>query len=299
MVSALLSIAPSTIIAPPSALASPRARVYSRAYKPGEAMLIVVTGEGVGRPPSGAWAGSTLPFYACSPGTYVALAGIDLEASTGTVRLDLRLLDHRGRETPWKQEYRIRPKKFAMRTLEVAPEYVNPRPELEARAERETQRIASAYAKVTPAPIMAGSFLMPIKGAKTTSRFGERSVFNGEPRSPHSGADIKASTGTPVLAPQAGRVVLADDLFFPGRTVLLDHGLGVYSLFAHLSEIKVREGSAVGQGDVVGLAGATGRVTGPHLHWAVRVLGARVDPESVMALPLGRWLGRCQNLTTR
>ena len=140
---------------------------------------------------------------------------------------------------------------------------------------------------------MRGAFRMPIRGAKTTSRFGERSVYNGQPRSPHSGADIHASTGTPVLAPQSGRVALADDYFFPGRTVIVDHGLGVYSMFAHLSEIKAPPGKFVKRGDVVGLAGATGRVTGPHLHWAMKILGARVDPQSVIALPLDRWLASC------
>ena len=285
---------------PPALLAAPRAKVYARTRQPGEAMLIVVTGEGAGRAPSGSWAGSTLPFYACTPTTYLALAGIDLETSTGTARLDLTLRDASGSEKPWNETFRVAPKEFTTRRLEVPAEYVKPGPELEARADREMKRVKALYTETTPELRMRGRFVMPVKGAKTTSRFGERSIFNGEPRSPHSGADIQASTGTPVLAPQSGRVVLADDLFFPGRAVILDHGLGVYSLFGHLSEIKVREGASVRRGEVVGFAGATGRVTGPHLHWAVKVLGARVDPQSVMALPLDRVLGSCsQKRTTR
>jgi murein DD-endopeptidase MepM/ murein hydrolase activator NlpD len=109
-------------------------------------------------------------------------------------------------------------------------------------------------------------------------------VFNGQRRSPHNGADFPAGTGTPVKAPNAGRIVAARDLYFSGQTVIIDHGTGLFSTLAHLSRIDVREGDSVEPGDVVGLVGATGRVTGPHLHWALRVSGARVDPMSALAV---------------
>ena len=114
------------------------------------------------------------------------------------------------------------------------------------------------------------------------SAFGARSIFNGQPRSPHGGADFLSAAGTPVKAPNAGRVALARDLYFTGNTVVIDHGLGLFSLFAHLSAIDVQAGAAVGTGDVVGRVGATGRVSGPHLHWTVRAGGARVDPLSLL-----------------
>ena len=116
------------------------------------------------------------------------------------------------------------------------------------------------------------------------SNFGTRSIFNGEPRAPHAGVDYRGAVGTPISAPGAGRVVLAEPLFFTGDTVIVDHGLGLYSLLAHLSRIDVAAGQTVERGERVGLLGATGRVTGPHLHWTVRLGAARVDPLRLLAL---------------
>ncbi len=126
-------------------------------------------------------------------------------------------------------------------------------------------------------------FVRPVPG-EWVSRFGTRSIFNGQPRSPHNGADFLSPTGTPIHAPNAGRVALAKDLYFSGNTVIIDHGLGFFSTLAHLSAFEVREGDAVAAGQVIGRVGATGRVTGPHLHWAVRVGSARVDPMAVLEL---------------
>lgn len=268
----------------------PEVRLHLREAQPGEAVLIVVTGHHSARAPSGTFGGASLPFHRASAGAYLALAGIDLEASTGALKVALSLIDRSGVESSYSRELRVKAKAFATRNLTVSKAYTELEPELEARADAETARLKELFAKTNPELLLAGGFRMPIKGAKTTSRFGERSVFNGEPKSPHSGADIKASTGTPVLAPQAGRVVVAENLYFPGGTLVLDHGLGVYTLFAHLSKLEVPVGTLARPGQVVARAGASGRVTGPHLHWAVRVLGARVDPVSVTALPLGRYL---------
>ncbi|MBI4346496.1 MAG: M23 family metallopeptidase, partial [Elusimicrobia bacterium] len=225
------------LIAAASAAPAPQARVYKRAARPGEAVLVVVTGNDPSRPPVGSFAGAKLLFHRTEPKTYVALAGIDLEASTGTVAVTLTMYAPGGASRAWSEAMTIRAKAFAERRLTVAQQYVEPPPEQEARAEKETRRVKAVFAEASPQAELGGGFRMPVKGAKTTSRFGERSFFNGKPRAPHSGADIKASTGTPVLAPQAGTIVMAEELYYPGRTVLLDHGLGVYSLFAHLSEV--------------------------------------------------------------
>jgi murein DD-endopeptidase MepM/ murein hydrolase activator NlpD len=117
-----------------------------------------------------------------------------------------------------------------------------------------------------------------------TSNFGSRSIFNGQPRAPHAGIDYRGAVGTPIVAPNAGRVVLAEDLFLTGNTVVVDHGLGLYSLFAHMSRLDVKAGDDVATGTPVGLVGATGRVTGPHLHWSVRLGAARVDPAALLLL---------------
>ncbi len=124
---------------------------------------------------------------------------------------------------------------------------------------------------------------MPVRGAKDGRNFGHRRVFNGQPRAPHSGADLRATTGTPIYAANRGRVVLAKDLFFSGNAVFIDHGYGLFTTYLHLSQIDVAVGEMVEQGQQLGLAGATGRVTGAHLHWGVRLVDARVDPFSLIA----------------
>src|SRR5262249_49956160 len=134
----------------------------------------------------------------------------------------------------------------------------------------------------SPRRLWTGPFARPVSDA-VSGRFGARSVLNGEPRPPHTGVDFASPAGTRVKAPAGGRIVLARNLYMSGNTIVIDHGLGLFSLLAHLSAFQAQQGAEVSTGDVVGLSGATGRVTGPHLHWAVRIGGARVDPLSVLA----------------
>jgi murein DD-endopeptidase MepM/ murein hydrolase activator NlpD len=162
--------------------------------------------------------------------------------------------------------------------LTVAPGHVDLSPENETRAARERERIDALWDLRTPRrfdlPLAAPLSPMPRGG-----RFGSRRFFNGEPRSPHTGADYAATTGTPVRAVAPGTVKLAEEHFFGGKSVFIDHGDGLISMSLHLSEIAVEPGQEVKAGQVVGEVGATGRVTGPHLHFGVRWRGARVDPE--------------------
>jgi murein DD-endopeptidase MepM/ murein hydrolase activator NlpD len=132
--------------------------------------------------------------------------------------------------------------------------------------------------------LWTGPFQVPLDGGGPGRNFGHRRVFNGQPRAPHGGADLRASVGTPVRAANRGRVVLAEDLFFSGNAVFLDHGFGLYTVYLHLSEMRKKPGDVVEAGEVLGLAGATGRVTGPHLHWGARILDARVDPFTLPGL---------------
>jgi murein DD-endopeptidase MepM/ murein hydrolase activator NlpD len=154
------------------------------------------------------------------------------------------------------------------------------------RINRENALLQHAYAGSEPARLWKGPFLRPVP-QPANSAFGTRSVFNGEPRSPHAGTDFLSPAGTRIKAPNAGRVMIARELFFSGNTVVIDHGLGLFSLLAHLSRIDVHEGDLVERGALVGLVGATGRVTGPHLHWAVRAGDARVSALSLLALAGG------------
>jgi murein DD-endopeptidase MepM/ murein hydrolase activator NlpD len=173
---------------------------------------------------------------------------------------------------------------FPTTRLTVEPKYVELSPENQARAASERVDIDAIYSRLTPEPYWSAPFIVPIAGIDGGRNFGHRRYFNDQPRAPLSGADLSATTGTPVGAANRGRVVLARDLFYSGNAVFVDHGLGVVSVYLHLSEISVELGEMVERGQTVGLVGATGRVTGPHLHWGVRILDARVDPFTLLEL---------------
>jgi len=167
--------------------------------------------------------------------------------------------------------------------LKVADEYVDLSPENTERALREQKELDIIHNTITAEKLWKEPFVVPIAGESGTN-FGHRRVFNGQARAPHAGADLHAATGTPIHSTNRGRVVVAKDLFFTGNTVVVDHGLGIYTLSAHLSRIDVEVGAMVDRNQVLGLSGATGRVTGPHLHWGIKVQNARVDPYSLVNL---------------
>lgn len=158
---------------------------------------------------------------------------------------------------------------------------VTPPPEVLDRIRRERERIAALRRVDNPESFFAGGFLWPARG-RISGVFGSQRILNGQPRAPHLGLDIAAPTGTPVLAMAAGRVLLAADLYFTGNTVILDHGHGVQSLHAHLSRMDVAEGETVAQRQCIGAIGATGRVTGPHLHLGVYWFATAVDPQPLL-----------------
>lgn len=160
---------------------------------------------------------------------------------------------------------------------------VDPDPADLERINRETATMRAAYALRTPVKESPVPFVKPVQG-RHSSPFGLRRFWNDQPRSPHSGLDIAANTGTPIASPAPGVVAATGDYFFNGNTVLVDHGGGLVTMYCHLHTIGVEEGQAVARGDVLGQVGATGRVTGPHLHWSVSLGGVRVDPEQVMTV---------------
>jgi biotin carboxyl carrier protein len=164
----------------------------------------------------------------------------------------------------------------------VPPATVNPPPAIAARIAREQALVTAARARDDARVGFAERFIAPVAG-RTSGRFGRQRVYNGQPGAAHSGMDIAAPTGTPVRAPASGVVTFtAPDLYLTGGTVLLDHGHGVSSNFLHLSRIDVRVGDAVRQGEVIGAVGATGRATGPHLHWGMNWFDVRIDPQLVL-----------------
>lgn len=164
----------------------------------------------------------------------------------------------------------------------VPPDTVNPPPEIAARIEREQAEVAAARLRDDDRVDFVQAFMWPVQG-RISGRFGNQRIYNGTPKSPHSGMDIAAAEGTPVLAPAAGVVTFANaDLYLTGGTVLLDHGHGVSSNFLHLSRIDVKVGDRVAQGQVIGTVGATGRATGAHLHWGMNWFDVRIDPLLVL-----------------
>jgi murein DD-endopeptidase MepM/ murein hydrolase activator NlpD len=256
--------------------------VTARTVEPGEVARIDVRSE---RPIASL---SVNAFDAVVPAVQIdarhwrALVGIDLDTAPGEYPITIEAVLAGGATATEEQPLPVSAKNFPTRELSVAPKFVNPPPSVERRITRERQRLSAIFRTVGPTPRWRGPFVRPIE-VTVISGFGVRSVYNGEARAPHGGADFASPSGTPIAAPGGGIVVLAEPLYFTGHTVVLDHGLGLVSLFAHLSRIDVAVGDEVAVGRRLGLVGATGRVTGPHLHWTVRLLGARVDPMSLIA----------------
>jgi murein DD-endopeptidase MepM/ murein hydrolase activator NlpD len=263
--------------------------VASRAMQPGELVVFTMRVVGQTSPVHGEppaldvdLFGRRAEAFPLGDGAWRALVGIDLDQKPGpyvaTVEARLPL-----GTTHITRPIVVKPKVFPTRTLSVSPDFVNPPVSERQRIERDSAFLRAIFAASASKRLWTQPFTRPVPDP-ANSRFGTRSIFNGERRSPHAGADFASPLGRPVEAPAGGRVVAARELFFPGNVVIIDHGLGMFSMLAHLSRIDVKEGDDVKAGEIVGLVGATGRVTGPHLHWSLTVSGARVDPVSALAL---------------
>jgi murein DD-endopeptidase MepM/ murein hydrolase activator NlpD len=213
-----------------------------------------------------------------------ALVGVDLEKAPGAYQLTVAATMENGDHATCTATLAVKTGKFATESLKVENQFVEPNEQQAARAVAEQQKLRQLFDHVTPEKLWRGDFQFPLKGAAKGTNFGKRRILNGQARSPHTGADFPALTGTPVYATQSGHVVLAEELYFSGNTVIVDHGLGVYSLYGHLSAFAVAAGDDVKAGGLIGKVGATGRVTGPHLHWGVTVNKARVNPAQLVAL---------------
>lgn len=207
-----------------------------------------------------------------NPMEWTALVGIALLAQPGKAHISVQQ-GGASRDIA----YTIAAKRYSEQRLGVPPATVDLSPENEARYNRERVHLAAVMATFTEPPPESLHMRVPVPGRRSGS-FGLRRVFNGQPRNPHSGMDIAASTGTPVLAPLAGRVIDTGNYFFNGGTVWLDHGGGLLTMVCHLSSIDVKLGDVLQTGERCGAVGATGRATGPHLHWSVMLNRAMVDP---------------------
>ncbi|MEZ5288895.1 MAG: M23 family metallopeptidase [Vicinamibacterales bacterium] len=248
--------------------------------QPGDVVDAVVTPPDGVTAVTGRWNERPVPFERGADGRWHALLGIDIAARPGPMTL---ALTGKGAATPRTHTHviEVSAKAFRTRRITVDPKFVNPPASALPRIRRDTALLNKVFGSPLGERLWGTGAVRPVAGV-SVSGFGVRSVLNGEPRGPHTGQDLRATAGTPVHNPTPGVVVVAQDLYYSGNTVVVDHGQGLFSTMAHLSVIDVTEGERVDTGVVLGKVGATGRVTGPHLHWAVRLHGARVDPLSLL-----------------
>lgn len=239
-------------------------------------IAIVALGEGAA-PPRASYRGKRVMVQRRG-GEWVAVVGIPLSAKPGEHRL--RVEGDAGE--PATRHFEVATREYAEQRLTIKNKRkVNPYAEDMKRIRRETKEIRAALAAWRDTDPLSEGFLKPVDGPYS-SPFGLRRFLNEQPRSPHSGIDIAAPEGAPIRSPAAGTVTAVGDYFFNGRTVILDHGQGLVSMFAHMSRIDVSPGQTVARGEVLGAVGMTGRVTGPHLHWGVSLNDARINPKLFM-----------------
>ncbi len=218
-----------------------------------------------------------IPFFPIEDGSHAALSGVDLEEKPGPMRLIIKGWNKGGEERKESVILHVRERVFPQEAISVPATFDRIDEATRKRIEREQAQMARLWVISSPRRLWEGRFLTPVSGG-ITSPFGLRRIVNGSPRSPHGGVDLKASLGTEVVAANHGRVVLRDEHFFGGRSIVLDHGGGLYTMYFHLADFHVEKNSQVRKGDLIGWAGMTGRASGPHLHWGLRLNGARVDP---------------------
>ena len=217
-------------------------------------------------------------FYAGHDGLFSAIVGVDVEAKPSVSKLSIRATNSAGEQRQTEIPIKIKAKAFHKESFSVPPSFDQMSPETLAEIRREQTAFARAFATTSPQRFWSAPFLRPVPQDASTSSFGSRRTINGVSRAPHTGTDLSAPFGTEVVAANNGRVALVGNFFFAGGSVVLDHGGGLFTMYFHLSEFKVEEGETVRRGDLLALSGGSGRVTGPHLHWGVRLNNSRVDP---------------------
>jgi hypothetical protein len=243
----------------------------------GRVVQIVLKGLESDSQVEGSWRGAPLEFFSEVEGEYSSLLGVDLRLKPGTYPLEIRVIPPEGRTLDWNKTIEVVSKDYGLQKLTLPKRMVTLDAQTLKRVRKEGARFRALWPEQTQQRYWRGSFVQPVPGELSTP-FGIGRIINGEPRSPHSGVDLRAPLGKPVRATNHGRIVLVGDFFFHGRAVVIDHGVGLYSMYFHLSRVDVSQGDWVGKGAIIGLVGSTGRSTGPHLHWGIRLGGARVDP---------------------
>ena len=236
---------------------------------------------------SGTWQGHKLTFFKSkqNPEKWYALGGIDVAAKPGDYDLSVTI-DHQGDSETYHRKINVTAAPYNEIPLTVPEKFVEP----DARAQKiiaaDQQIKRKAFSSSAAAPLWSGKFVSPLRTAPSTDSFGTRRVFNGSLASVHRGLDYRAKSGTPVRAANAGRVILARPLYFEGNCIVIDHGLGLMTIYMHLSKLNVRTGQRVKGGQLIARSGSTGRATGPHLHFSVRWQGEYLDPAKLFLIAL-------------
>jgi murein DD-endopeptidase MepM/ murein hydrolase activator NlpD len=233
---------------------------------------------------NGEWLGQKIEFFRRGE-KWIALAGVDVAGAVGPSTLRITAELDEGGSLDLSQTVEVHPAHYRTGRLTVQPKFVEPGPDELKVIAADAELKAKVFGASAAEPLWHGDFRAPVRATPTDS-FGTRRMFNGKLASIHKGMDFRAPKGTVVRASNSGVVVLARQLYYEGNCVVIDHGLGLYTLSMHFSRIDVREGQHVAAGDRLGLSGATGRVTGPHLHWAVRWEGAYLDPGKLLRMNL-------------
>jgi murein DD-endopeptidase MepM/ murein hydrolase activator NlpD len=255
--------------------------------KQGQVLVVKVTGEEQATEVKGTFLSRTIPFFRefrpGEPAGHIGLLGIDMQDDPGTYELAVEV--KQGEQAKQLSfNVLVAKEKFAVEHLKLPKEKVDLDEKAVARWKAEQQLVQEALTENSRLKLWHSNFVEPVNG-KRTGIFGSVRIMNGQPRNPHNGEDIGAPMGADVAATNDGIVRITVDHIFSGRGVFVDHGLGFYSMYFHLSEILVKDGDLVTAGQIIGKVGATGRATGPHLHWGVKLNGARVNPYSLLDLP--------------
>lgn len=274
LISALL-----ILVAAPSRVFAFRAEVLPPEIGPGEAFLIRVQDTGMTAAAEIALDRESPRFTSCGRGCFETIRAVGLDTPQGNYPIKVKV-----GKTVMKVHVMVRRAVFPTINLALPEKKVILSPEDLARARKEEELLESIWRKDSPR-LWLGKFVLPLQTVIST-RFGLKRILNKERVSIHKGIDMRGRAGQEIRASNRGKVVLVKNLFFGGNTVVLDHGMGIYSIYMHLSKFSVQPGVIVSKGQTVGLVGSTGRATGPHLHFSIKVLGISADPVSFTRLPL-------------
>lgn len=218
------------------------------------------------------------------PSTFFLLIGLGLDIKPGIHDLNVRIEFADGQRKNFSFKVPISKGKFHLKKLNVDRRFTSPSPEEQERVMREVELTMAVYSELTSHWLGHGKFIMPVKD-RIKRNFGERRIFNDGFLSRHRGIDILSPAGTPVMASNSGKIVLTRDLYYSGNTIILNHGIGLFSIYCHLSKVCAEKGKSVDKGEIIGYTGSTGRGTGPHLHWGFKLFDKYIDPLSVVYLP--------------